>query len=114
MFGTTVSDMQEDITVTENTIVGKLKKLTSGSLVDTWGEGYFMALKFSGDATATPANVKVGLQPSVSSGLVALDSDLNGAFKVTDKNSQKFVIQATEDGIVKTKRFDLSGLTLVE
>lgn len=106
--------MQEDVTVTDTEILGTLKKLTSGSLVTTWGEGYFMALKFSGTATATPANVKVGLDPSVSSGLVALDNDLNGVFKVTDKNTQRFVVQVTDASGVATRRYSLAGLTLAE
>ena len=104
--------MQDDVIVTETQILGTLKKLTSGAIVDTWGEGYFMALKFSGTATATPANVKVGLQPSVSSGLVALDNDLNGVFKVTDKNTQKFVVQVTDASGVTTRKYSLADLTL--
>ena len=103
--------MQEDIVVGTNTISGKLKKLTSGSLPSYWGEGYFLALKFD-DVDLTNTTVMVGLNPSVSSGLVALDSDKNGAFKITDKDNQVFVIEYTKGGIVQHRAYDLSGLVL--
>ena len=106
--------MQEDIVVGTNTISGKLKKLTSGSLPSYWGEGYFLALKFD-DVDLTNTTVMVGLNPSVSSGLVALDSDKNGAFKITDKDNQKVVVEVIDSaGDVTRVEYDLSGLTLEE
>ena len=48
LFGTKVSDMQSRVKVNGNAITGTLKHLTSGSLVDTYGEGNFIAFKFSG------------------------------------------------------------------
>lgn len=36
---------------------------------------------------------------------------MNGVFKVTDKDSQSFVVQTTVDGETTTQTFDLSGLT---
>lgn len=103
--------MQSGVTVSGNKITGTLTKLTSGQLVTDWGEGYFLALKFSNiDADAT--SVKVGLLPSQSSGLVELDEDKNGVFKITDKDVQKFkVVQSNANGKT-TQLFDLSGLTL--
>lgn len=55
------------------------------------------------------------MDPSESSGLVELlgDPDLNGVFKITDKNAQKFVIEQTDGVFTKRQEFDLSGLTLV-
>ena len=113
-WGTTASQMQSGVSVSGNAITGTLTKLTSGQLVTDWGEGYFLALKFSGFSSGlTYANVKVGLVPSVSSGLVTLDSDQNGVFKITDKNAQKFaIIQTNSAGEHYTQYFDLSGLTL--
>lgn len=106
--------MQEDVSVTGNAITGKLKKLTSGQLVTDWGEGYFLALKFDDFSSGlTYADVKVGLNPSVSSGFVTLDSDKNGVFKITDKNAQKFGIVQTSATTSRTDYYDLSGLTLV-
>ena len=69
-----------------------------------------MALKFQpGDDDAT---VSVGVDPSQGSGLVPLDEDLNGVFKVTDKDTQVFVVETTKDGETLRQVFALSGLTL--
>lgn len=104
--------MQSDVTVTGNKITGTLTKLTSGQLVTDWGEGYFLALKFDDFSSGlTYANVKVGLNPSVSSGLVTLDSDKNGVFKITNKTQQLMVVQQSASG-KKIQLFDLTGLTL--
>ena len=106
--------MQSGVTVSGNKITGTLTKLTSGQLVTDWGEGYFLAVKFDDFSEGlTYSNVKVGLTPSVSSGLVTLDSDKNGVFKITDKANQKLtVVQTAENGGKFTQYFDLSGLTL--
>ena len=73
-----------------------------------------MALQFENiDSRAT--SVKVGLDPSVSSGLVEIidDPDKNGVFKVTNKDTQKFVI-VTSDGTHTTRaEYDLSQLTVL-
>lgn len=105
--------MQSDLSVNNGVINGTLKYLDSGSLVDTWGAGYFMALKFS-DIDENATSVKVGLTPSVSSGLVELinDPDKNGAFKVTDKLTQKFTYVVSDGTNSLTKYLDLSNLIL--
>lgn len=115
MFGTLVSDMQTALTVGANAITGTLKYLTSGDLVDTWGAGYFMALKFTG-IPASATSVLVGLDPSEGSGLVEIINDLdkNGAFKVSNKSTQKFKVVATDGTNTVTKTYDLSGLTLAD
>lgn len=104
--------MQEGLTISGRAITGTLKELMSGQLVTDWGAGYFMALQF---ANIEPgAVVRVGLDPSQGSGLVELDNDRNGVFKVTDKDAQVFVVETTLGGVVKTDEYDLSGLTLAE
>lgn len=110
-WGTKTSQMQTGLTVANGAITGTLTKLTSGALVDTWGEGYFIALKFTKN-NAKLTSIKVGMNPSVSSGLVELDSDMLGVFKVTDKASQRFEILATDGELEFASFFDLSGLTL--
>ena len=110
-WGTKTSQMQTGLTVANGAITGTLTKLTSGSLVDTWGEGYFMALKFTKN-NAKLTSIKVGMNPSVSSGLVELEPDMLGVFKVTDKDSQRFEILATDGELEFASFFDLSGLTL--
>lgn len=119
MFGTQVSDLQTDVSVANGAITGTLKYYSDASkaLVQDWGAGNFLAVKFSNiDADAT--SVLVGIEPSESSDLVELidDPDKNGVFKITDKSTQKFkVVQSTKgsDGSTYTnvQTFDLSGLT---
>ena len=108
--------MQSDLTVDSDdySITGTLKYLSSGQLPDYWGAGNFMALKFTVPADAT--SVKVGLDPSQGSGLVEIidDPDKNGAFKVTNKDTQKFkIVTTTAEGTV-TKLYDLSDLVCLE
>lgn len=113
-WGTLASEMQSNVSVAGKAITGTLTKLTSGSLVDVWGEGYFIALKFD-DFTEglTYADVKVGLAPTEGAGLVTLDADQDGVFKITDKDTQKLMIWQKKDGVGSlTEFYDLSGLTL--
>lgn len=87
--------------------------MDSGSLVDTWGEGNFIALKFTPDAEDTEAaTYRVGLDPSAGSGLVELDADMDGVFKVTDKDAQRFVVETAnaDHSRVSEQYYDLSGL----
>lgn len=113
LFGTDVSDMQTGLTVGDNAITGTLHYLSEGQLVDAWGAGYFMALKFT-DLDEEATSVMVGLDPSEGSGLVEIltDPDKNGAFKVTNKDTQVFKVVTTDGENTKTQTFDLSGLTL--
>lgn len=113
MFGTKVSNMQSRIRFDGNAITGTLKYLDSGSLVDTYGAGNFIALKFS-DIPETATSVRVGLDPSEGTGLVELinDPDKNGAFKVTDKYAQNFKVVTTDGTHTITQTFDLSRLNV--
>lgn len=113
MFGTPVSDMQDDLAVSGNAITGTLKYISTGALANDWGPGYFMALKFT-DLDEKATSVKVGLYPSKGSGLVDIipDPDKNGAFKVTDKMNQKFRVESSDGTHTRVQTFDLSGLTL--
>lgn len=103
------------MSVANNKVTGTLKYLDSGAIVDTWGAGNFMVLKFS-DIDPDATSVKVGMEPSQGSGLVELlgDPDMNGVFKVTDKDTQKFVVLSTVNGFTDKQEFDLSGLTCEE
>ena len=113
IFGHTVSDLQTDLFAGNGKIVGTLKKVTTGSLATTWGEGYFMALQFDGPAFEKAINILVGMEPSVSSGLanILTDPDRNGVFKVTNK-IQYFKIVVDYGSHAETYLYDLSGLTL--
>ena len=96
----------------DNKITGTLKYVDSGALATDWGAGNFMVLKFTNvDSDAT--SVKVGMEPSMGSGLVELlgDPDMNGVFKVTDKNTQVFKVVQSDGVLTRTQTYDLSGLT---
>lgn len=115
-WGTTASDLQSGITVANGAITGTLKYLSTGQLVTDWGAGNFLALAFT-DLDTRAATVKVGLRPSQGSGLVDIvpDPDRMGVFKITDKDTQKFVVESADPSGTKTTQiFDLSGLTLEE
>ena len=107
-----MSDLQTSVSVASGAITGTLKYCDTGALAADWGEGNFLVLKFTGiDEDATQCFV--GLEPSVSSGLVDIipDPDRNGVFKVTDKNTQKLVVMSCCDGFRLINKYDLSGLT---
>lgn len=55
------------------------------------------------------------MDPSVSSGLVEIltDPDKNGVFKVTNKDTQKFVVVATNGVFTERQEYDLRGLQLM-
>lgn len=111
IFGHTVSDLQTDVVVADGAITGSLAYVDTGALAQDWGAGYFIVLKFSGaDSRAT--SLKVGLDPSQGSGLVELDEDMNGVFKITDKDEQVFVTKVSNSTRETVTRYDLSGLTL--
>jgi len=85
-------------------------------LVTDWGEGYFLALKWSNLDTHT-RKLWVGLTPSEGSGLIECysDPDRNGVFKITNKDKQMFNLIQGADGYGNTRQqFDLSGLVLSE
>ena len=117
LFGTKVSDMQEDVEVIDDVVTGTLKYLNTGALVDRWGAGNFIALNFSENDFSKFSSVKVGLDPSYGGGLVEIidDPDKNGAFKITDKDNQVFKIVSVdaETGETNTQTFDLSGLEVL-
>ena len=111
--GVTVADMQTDVVVSNGAITGTIKYLDEGALVNRWGEGNFIALKFTNiDPSAT--SVMVGLEPSYGGGLVEIinDPDKDGGFKITDKDEQVFKVVQSNGTTTKTQTFTLSGLTL--
>lgn len=110
-WGTTAAEMQSDVSVADGKITGTLAYLDEGQLVTDWGAGNFLALQFS-DLDENATSVKVGLDPSQGSGLVEIidDPDLNGVFKITDKDTQVFKIVSTDGTSTNTQTFDLSEL----
>ena len=114
IYETPVSPIQDsDVVVSGNKITGTLKYLDDGGPISGWwGAGNCLALKFS-NVDPKPTSIKVGLNPSEGSGLVELlgDPDMNGVFKITDKDTQKFRVVITDGHLTKTTDYDLSDLT---
>lgn len=112
--GVKVSDMQTGVALVGNVITGTIKKLTSGSLVDYWGEGYFLALKFT-KVDPDVTSIKVGLVPSAGSGMAELDEDMNCAFKLTNRKQQTVKVVATKaDGTTVESSYVISALEFEE
>lgn len=115
IYETPVSDIQSDVVVSGKKITGTLKYLDDGPIAGYWGAGNFLALKFS-DLDPNATSIKVGLNPSQGSGLVEIigDPDLNGVFKITDKDVQTFRVVITDGHMTKTTDYDLSDLTVLD
>lgn len=113
VFGTLVSDIQSELVISGTQITGTLKYLSTGDLVTTWGAGNFMAIQLE-NIDSRAVSVRVGMEPSEGSGLVEIinDPDKNGVFKVTNKDSQKFVIISSDGTHTSKVSYDLSGLTV--
>ena len=111
-WGTNVSAMQSNIEIDGDKITGTLKYLDEGQLVTDWGAGNFLALKFTVPEQAT--SCKVGLDPSEGSGLVELDEDKDGVFKITDNEVQKFVVVTTDGVHTLRQEFSLADLTCLD
>lgn len=97
-WGTAVTAMQSDVVVADGEISGTLKYLDSGSLVDVWGAGNFVALNFA-SIDSDAAYVEVGLVPTQGAGFQRLDEDHDGVFKIKDNNQKLVVKQYTSDGL---------------
>lgn len=116
IYETPVSDIQDDdVVVSGKKITGTLKYLDDGPIAGYWGAGNFLALKFA-DLDPNATSIKVGLNPSQGSGLVEIigDPDMNGVFKITDKDVQKFRVVITDGHMTKTTDYDLSDLTVLD
>jgi len=110
------SDLQTSVAVANGKVTGTLTFIEGGLSPDgpLAGDGYFLALKWSDPDTAKVTSLKVGLEPSTGTGLVECidDTDRNGVFKITNKDSQKVVL-VQSDGIHANKQvLDLSSLVL--
>ena len=115
MFDVNVSSMQSGVNVANGAITGTLKYMKADNgITSVWGKGNFLCLDFSATDWSAYSSVMVGLDNSVSGKLVDVlaDPDKNGVFKITNKETQRFMIVATSaDGRqVHKQYFDLSGL----
>ena len=111
------SDFQTSVAVANGEVTGTLKFVEgglspAGALA---GDGYFLALKWSDPDTSKVTSLKVGLQPSAT-GMdlqeCISDTDRNGVFKISNKNTQKLIIRQSDGTRVNQQVLDLSKLTL--
>ena len=114
MFGYYVSDLQSDVSISNGEVTGSLSYISTGDLATHWGAGNFIALKLTCSDWSKYTSVLVGMEPSEGSGLVEIltDDQKNGAFKVTNKATQRFKVVATDGTYSNVQYFDLSGLTV--
>ena len=111
--GKTAGDIQSNIVVSDGQITGTLNFIEggladSGPLAD---DGYFIALTQSDFPTGqTYANCKVGLRPSMGTGLVTLTDDGIMVAKIADKINQNYIVQTIQGGLTIEQEYDLSGL----
>ena len=114
LWGTLVSQIQDEITVTDGQITGKLFEQKEGQIVTDWGPGYFIAIKLT-DIDADATSVLVGMDPSMGSGLVEIINDPDKIYlgKVTYKDSQIFKTIQSTGTVKRSQAWGLSGLTLV-
>ena len=117
LFNVDVDDMQSGVEFGNGKVTGTLKYLSgSNAITDRWGEGYFLCYNMADSTWTGYTSVKVGVTPSVSSGLVEIltDPDKNGFVKVSDKNQQLFTIVSTNGTQTRTKAYSLRDLVLEE
>ena len=115
--GKVASDLQSDIAIADGNITGTLKYI-EGGLADEGplkGSGYFLALKWSNPAAAV-TSLKVGLMPSIETGLVEClsDTDRNGVFKITDITKQKVAVVQSDGSNTTTQYLALKDLVLAD
>ena len=115
--GKKASDLQTGVTVADGKVRGTLKFIEGGldpsGTGPLSGDGYFLALKWSNLDTHTNS-LKVGLDPSEGTGMVECfdDSDRNGVFKITDKDSQRLKIVQSDGTHKNIQAFALDELVL--
>ena len=108
LFGKTVSDLQDDIIMTDDAIAGTLKYVDDYSSAFGPGldSGNYIALKFESDPDAEITVEIIG----GTSGPVTLDEDGIWVGRIADKDSQTIEVVASKDGASTTKTFDLTEL----
>lgn len=110
LFGKTVSDLQQNVSVGNTEITGTLKYVddyTGFSSDPALQSGNYLALHCEVPG-ASDARITVTVtNPSV------LDADGDIVLRIADKDSQTVTVVAEVDGQTLTKEYDLSGLTVL-
>ena len=113
LLGKVVSDLQENITISNKALTGTLKYVegyTGFSGDPTLQEGNYLAIHVDG----VPADAKVKVELIGGTyGEVTLDADRICILRIANVN-QKIKVEAIKGKDVITEIYDLSGLTLEE
>lgn len=110
ILGKTVSDLQENITIGEKDISGKLlyvDDFTGYSVDPAKQAGNFLALQFACDV---PDAVVTSELLGGDSGEKTLDADMNAVYRITNAAAQSIKVTATKDRDSLTKTFTLNTL----
>ena len=113
MFEVAVTDLQTSVVVGTDKITGTLKYMDeNNAITQVWGDGNFLCIQFTSSDWSQYSSVRVGLSPSAGSGLVELlgDPDKSGLFKITNKDTQKLMIVATNGAYTLEKKYSLKDL----
>ena len=115
MLGKLVSDLQDSVVISEDSIAGTLKYVTgytgfNGS-VPSEQEGNYLALKIDAEPVGSVTTVEL---VGGTKGPVTLDEDMNIVLLIKNKDTQSVKVVTTYQEKNVTKTYDLSGLTLEE
>ena len=114
-----MSDLQTGVSISNNSASGTLNYVSDyeGFSSDTeLQSGNYIALHWS-DPDASITSLKVGVVPSsIGAELVECinDTDRNGVFRITNKNSQVIRLVQSDGENAHTQDISLTGLTLEE
>ena len=112
LFGKTVSDLQENVSIGNGAITGTLKYVTgyTGFSSDTEMQSGNYLVIHAVDANADSVTVEV---VGGTSGPRTLDSDGIIVLRIANKDTQTVRVISYKDGVSKdTKTYSLTGLTL--
>ena len=106
ILGKNPADLQSNVVIGPSGISGTLKYVENFDQFSTGAKGNFLALKYESDAD----EVKVGLVPSMGSGMVTLDADMNSVMQITDASTQSLKVVMTKGGVEQTVYYELDKL----
>ena len=111
LFGKSVSDLQSDIVIDEDSITGTLNYVTGYtgfSSLEEQQSGNYLALKVDvGEETGVTTTVEV---VGGDKGPVTLDEDMNIVLLIKDSSTQDVKVTCPKGNEIKTITYDLSGL----
>ena len=113
MLGKLVSDLQDNIVISEDSIAGTLKYVTgytgfNGS-VPSEQEGNYLALKIDAEPVGSVTTVEL---VGGTKGPVTLDEDMNIVLLIKNKDTQSVKVTVETDSKTSSKIYGLTGLTL--